>query len=310
MDKFTKIKRASIWGIIGNLFLFVIKSIIGFLTNSQAMIADSFNSLTDIISSAMTFVGNRISSRPKDEDHDLGHGKAEYIYSMIISIVMFFLSSKLFIDSLKSLISFDHYDFSPWLIVVCLITIAIKFVLFLYTDKIAKTYDNLLIKANAIDHRNDCILTFFNMLSAILCSQNVYFFDGVVGVAIAVWIALSAWDIFKNSYNVLMDKAIATETKDKVLKIISSHEEVLKIDHFNSTPIGYLYQISFTIFVDGDLSTFDSHAIANHLEKEIDEKVPEIFLTVVHVNPLKIEKKKPKNKRKKKDSFKNHRTNR
>ena len=75
-------------------------------------------------------------------------------------------------------------------------------------------------------------------------------------------------------------------TNEKVYKIIDNHKEIKKIQHFNSTPVGYQYQISFTIFVDGNLSTFKSHEIANKLEKEIDEKIPEIYLTVIHVNPL------------------------
>jgi divalent metal cation (Fe/Co/Zn/Cd) transporter len=87
-----------------------------------------------------------------------------------------------------------------------------------------------------------------------------------------------------------MDKTIGQETKDKVLNIVEEHDEILKIQHFNATPVGYRYQVSFSIFVDGNLSTFESHDIANKLEKEIDEKVPEIYLTVIHVNPIKIDK--------------------
>ena len=98
--------------------------------------------------------------------------------------------------------------------------------------------------------------------------------------------------IYKESYDVLMDKSISQETKEKVLSIIDEHDEVIKIQHFNATPVGYRYQVSFSIFVDGNLSTFDSHEIANNLEKEIGKKVPEIYLTVIHVNPMKIDKKK------------------
>ena len=68
--------------------MLIIKSIIGFITNSQAMIADSINSAGDIFSSIMTYIGNKIASKPSDNSHNLGHGKAEYIYSMLISIVM------------------------------------------------------------------------------------------------------------------------------------------------------------------------------------------------------------------------------
>ena len=88
-EKFVATKKAGILGMAGNVFLLVIKASIGFICNSQAMIADSFNSAGDIFASLMTFIGNRIASVPNDDDHNLGHGKAEYIFSMFISIAMF-----------------------------------------------------------------------------------------------------------------------------------------------------------------------------------------------------------------------------
>ena len=83
-----------------------------------------------------------------------------------------------------------------------------------------------------------------------------------------------------------MDKAIDEVGKQKVLDIVQNHPEVKKVQHFNSTPVGYQYQISFTIYVDGNLSTFESHEIANSLEKEIDDKIDEVYLTVIHINPI------------------------
>ena len=88
-----------------------------------------------------------------------------------------------------------------------------------------------------------------------------------------------------------MDKSLDESTKEKVFEIINKHSEVKKVIHFNSTPIGYQYQVSFTIYVDGNLTTFQSHNIANMLEKEIDKKIPEIYLTVIHVNPMLVDKK-------------------
>ena len=88
-----------------------------------------------------------------------------------------------------------------------------------------------------------------------------------------------------------MDKAISEDTKNKVLDIVDKYEEIKKVNHFNSTPVGYKYQISFTIFVDGNMSTYDSHEIANKLEKEIIKEIDEIYLVVIHVNPIKKENK-------------------
>ncbi|MBQ2947235.1 MAG: cation transporter [Bacilli bacterium] len=292
MKRFKSAKIASILGIIGNLFLLIIKATIGFITNSQAMIADAFNSAGDIISSVMTFIGNQIASIPSDDDHNLGHGKAEYIYSMLISIAMILMGLFVFKDAFSSIFNNSKYEFSIWLVIVCIVTIITKLCLFIYTDKLSKKYNNLLIKANSKDHRNDCVITLCNLFACLLTLLNVYWFDGVVGALISIWMILTSLKIFKESYDVLMDKSISDETKKKVYEIINSHEEIKKVIHFNSTPVGYKYQISFTIYVDGNLTTFESHKIADDLEKEIGKKLDEIYLTVIHVNPIEVGKDK------------------
>ena len=286
--KFKDIKKASLLGVFGNLFLLLIKGIVGFISGSQAMIADAFNSASDILSSIMTFFGQRIASKPKDKDHNLGHGKAEYIYSMLISIIMIIMVFKVFKDSIVNLFTLEKATFTPWLIVVCALTIIIKIGLFLYTNRLYKKNKSLLLKANRNDHRNDCILTSLNLIACVLGYYGIYFVDSVAGIFISIWIFIVAYKIFIESYDILMDKSIDDETKEKVYEVISAHKEIKKISHFNSTPVGYMYQISFTIFVDGNLSTFDSHEIANNLEKEIDKMFPEIYLTVIHVNPIDV----------------------
>lgn len=286
MNRFKSTKLASIFGISGNILLMIIKGIVALLTGSQAMTADTFNSAGDIFSSLMTYIGNKISSKPSDEDHNLGHGKAEYIYSMLISISMILMAMLVLKDSFISLVKGKTYDFSVWLIVVCLTTIIVKLLLFIYTNKLYKKYNNLLVKANSKDHFNDMIITSVNLISCLLSLKGIYFLDGVVGIIISLWIMYTSIKLFIESYNVLMDKSISIETKNEVYEIIDRHKEVKKVIHFNSTPVGYKYQISFTIYVDGNMSTFDSHDIANKLEKEIIKEIEEIYLVIIHVNPI------------------------
>ena len=284
--KSKRLKTASILGMIGNLFLLIIKGTIGLITSSRAMIADAFNSAGDIFTSLMTFIGNKIASKPRDDDHNLGHGKAEYIYSMIISVTMIFMSLIILKDSFISLINQNTYEYSFWLVIICITTIIVKISLYIYTNRVAKKYNNLLIKASSKDHLIDSIITTFNLISCLLAKANIFFLDPIIGLAISIWIIYTAIHIFKESYNVLMDKSISNDTKQKVLDIIKKYDEVKKINHFNSTPIGYKYQISFTIFVDGNLSTYESHNIADKLEKEITNNNDDIYLTVIHVNPI------------------------
>jgi len=289
MDRFQSTQKASILGIIGNIFLLIIKTVIGIITKSQAMIADSVNSAGDIFSSLMTFIGNKIASKPKDEDHNLGHGKAEYIFSMLVSISMILVAIKLLECSIQAFIKPVGYHFSWWLVTVCITTIIIKLFLYVYTHQLAKKHNNILLEANAKDHINDCIVTSFNLIAAMLGLAGILWFDGFVGIGISMWILWTGAKIFLESYNVLMDKSISEENKQKVLDIIKKYKDIKKVEHFNATPVGYKYQISFTIYIDGNLSTFESHEIANKLEKEID-KLEEIYLTVIHVNPIQIEK--------------------
>ncbi len=296
MDRFQSTQRASILGIIGNIFLLIIKAIVGIITKSQAMIADAVNSAGDIFSSLMTFIGNKIASKPKDDDHHLGHGKAEYIFSMLVSISMILVAFKLLDSSIRALLNPEGYSFSWWLVIVCIGTIIIKLLLYIYTHTLAKKHNNILLEANAKDHINDCVVTTFNLIASLLSLIGIIWFDGIVGIGISIWILWTGIKIFLESYNVLMDKAISDESKQKVLDIVKKHKEIKKVEHFNATPVGYKYQISLTIYIDGNLSTFESHEIANTLEKEIDE-LEEIYLAVIHVNPIEIEKGNEINKK-------------
>ena len=294
MNRYNATNRVSILGITGNIFLLIIKGIVGFISNSQSMIADFFNSFGDVFSSLMTFIGNRISSKEADEDHNLGHGKAEYVYSFLISIIMLLTSFSVIKKAIETYINQDTIKFSYILVIVSLITIITKFFLYIYTKKIYKKYNNILIEANSKDHRNDCFITSLTLLSAIFGLYGYRIVDIIVGIIIALWIFYTGIKIFKESYDVLMDKAMDEETKEKVYNLIKKHEEVLRVNHFNATPVGYRYQISFTIFVDGSMTTFESHDIANSLEREIEKEIPEIYLTVIHVNPQIVEKKNKK----------------
>ena len=201
---------------------------------------------------------------------------------------MIFMGLLIIKEGTDTLVKNKTYTYSIWLIIVSIITILTKLSLYIYTYSIGKKYKNLLVKANAKDHINDCLLTTGTLISCIFAKYSIFIFDGIVGIIIGLWILITGLKIFKESYDVLMDKAISNETKKEVYEIIKSHKEIKRITHFNSTPIGYLYQISFTIFVDGNLTTFESHEIADKLEKEITKKIDEIYLTVIHVNPINV----------------------
>ena len=173
MKRYKEAKLVSILGIVGNIFLFIIKIIIGFISNSAAMISDAFNSASDVFNSFMTFIGNKIASKKADEDHNLGHGKAEYIYALFISLTMIILGIKLVTRDIELFIKPEEYNYSIWLVIVAVTTIITKLCLYLYSRKVGDKYNNLLVKANSKDHRNDIFLTSMTLVSIILSYNSV-----------------------------------------------------------------------------------------------------------------------------------------
>lgn len=300
MNRYKETKIATVISIMGNIFLLIIKLIIGIISSSQAMISDAFNSAGDIFSSVMAFIGNKIASKEADEDHNLGHGKAEYLFSLLISLSMIVVSTELCISSIKSIFNNSNYQFSMWLIIVCIITILIKIILYFIVNHIYNKHHNILLYSTAIDHRNDCFLTTLTLIASICGYLGYREVDGVIGALVSLWIFRSGLSIFKDSYDILMDKSMSNELKDKILNIVSKYPDIKNIDHLNSTPVGYQYQISLTIFIDGNMSTYDSHEIANKLEKEIT-KLDEVYLTIIHVNPIITKVKKSKSNKQKKN---------
>lgn len=283
--KFKDIKNAGILGILGNIFLLIIKGFIGFASHSQAMIADAFNSAADILASLMTFIGNKIASEPEDYNHNFGHGKAEYIFSLLISISMLLVAIKLFVDALLSLINHATFTFSWILIIVCILTILTKLALYQYTKAMYKKHGSILLKSSYQDHRNDCIVTTFTLFSVVLGNFGIFYFDGIIGIGISLWIFISGFSIFMESYNVLMDISLDENTKTFILNLVYEHDNIKNVTNLYTVPTGYHYVVILTICVDGNMTTFESHELADHLEKDI-ETLEKINKAIIHVNPV------------------------
>lgn len=284
MTRNKEIQTVAIMGIIGNILLLGIKLLVGFTTMSQAMIADGLNSAGDVFASAMTFIGNAISSKPQDEDHPYGHGKAEYLFSLIISLSLLLVAFAIFRSSLSSLINQETYRFSIWLVIVAVVTIVSKACFYVYANKIGKKHNSILAFANAQDHRNDVFVTTLTLASVITGYYNLFIVDAIAGMAIAIWIAFTGFKIFSSSYQTLMDTTLDKFiVQDMKLKI----EAIKDVDHLDtlvSKPVGLNYLLIVKVSVDAELTIYQGHLIANQVKRLLlnYELVDDV---VVHLNP-------------------------
>lgn len=285
VDRSKQTKRVGIIGIIGNLFLFVIKIFISLLTKSQSMLADSINSATDILSSLMTFIGGKISGNSSDANHNYGYGKAEYVFSLIISLIMGYLAIKISIDGVSSLVNGNEFTFSYGLIAVCLMTIFIKFFMYMYTNKIGKETENILILANAGDHKSDILVTSSVLIGVIAALFKIFWLDGIIAILIAFKILLDAARIFVESYSVLIDKSMAEADLEKINDIIKTFKNIDHIDKVTSKAAGKSFVVIIKVSVDGNMTVNESHEIAGKLKAEV-MKLKDIYDVVVHINPV------------------------
>ena len=291
------VAQVSIIGMLANFLLSILKFVIGFLCRSQGMMADSMNSIGDVLASFMSFIGGKISAKPKDEDHPYGHGKAEYIFSLLISVAMVVAAIEMFKNALKSLIKAEGLTFSYWLIIICGITIMFKVLLYVYTKNKKKQYPNILLTAQAEDHRNDIFVTCGTLVGIVSSCFGWYFVDGIVGCLISVWIAFVGMKLFKDAYHVLMDTGITEEQEQQIRCLLLDMEDVIRVDAIRSNPVGQNYVIMIEIAMNQEKTLAESHKIANKIEKMVIRKIPYVVNAFVHINPSKKKEKSIKTKK-------------
>ena len=277
-------KKIGIIGIISNLFLLIAKFIVGILFSSQGLIADAVNSFGDVFSSILTFVGGKISEKPADEDHEFGHGKAEFVASFLIGIFMVMVSVETLSSAVMSIINSKEFTFSYFLIIVPVITIITKGILFIYCRKQSKKYNSLLILSNAQDHRNDIVLSIGVIIGIIFGYFGYYYIDGIVGIAISGVITVTGVKIVKEAYDVLIDKCIDVATVNDMKNKIEQIEGVNHVDSIKSKPTGTLHMLIVKVSVNPEMTVRKSHNIAAVIRSDL-RKYPNVYDAVVHINP-------------------------
>ncbi len=285
MDRFIEAKKVGLIGIIGNVFLLVIKFTVAIFSKSQGMLADSLNSLIDIFSSFITYLGSKISGKPKDEDHAFGHEKAEYIFSLLISMFMMFMAVNVFKGALISLIEKKEFIFSYKLIFICIITILVKFSLFIYTKTKYKKTSNIIIKANMEDHRNDILLTTSTAIGIVAGKFEIYYIDSIIGMIIPVVIMINAIKLAKDSSKVLMDQNLTKKELESISEIALKNENVLHIDSIAAKPMGSKFLIILKLSMDGNITLYKSHQESGKIKEEIMKYSDLVYDVVIHTNP-------------------------
>lgn len=278
------VRRISIIGIIINLLLFIIKFLVGNVSNSQALLADSLHSLEDMASSIISLVGIKISTKGKNQKHPYGYGKAEYIFSMIISILMLMGSITIIKSSLTNLTTLNKMSFNIIIVSICIINIILKSILYFYTNKKLKQTNNILIKASREDQKNDILITLSILISSILSVYGIYWIDYLLGIFISIWMAIMSIKIFIISYNILIDTNISIEKINDIKTKLLLYDEIESVNEIIGKPIGDKYVIILNLSMNKELKIYKSYDIQSNIKKML-LKYDYIHDVIINIKP-------------------------
>lgn len=281
-------KLAGAVGLVSNTVISAAKIIIGIITSSIAVIADGINNLTDAASSLVTLVGFKLSAMPEDKEHPYGHARIEYLAGLIVSIIILFAGFSLGKSSIEKILNPQQTYFSYVTVIILAAAILVKIWQAYFNYSTGKKIDSATIKATAADSRNDVIATSMVLISVIVYRFTGIDLDGILGLAVAVFIIISGISLIKETSSPLLGEAPDKELIDNIARYVLSYDGVLGIHDLvvhNYGP-GKIFA-SIHIEVDADTDIMDSHDLVDTIEKKVGEKTGIHF--VAHMDPIKLD---------------------
>lgn len=280
-------KLSGIVGIFSNLFLFVIKFVIGTIVHSVSIQADGVNNLTDAGSNIISILSFHLANKPADKDHPFGHERTETIASLFVGILILVLGFETAKESISKVIHPGSIDFRIASVVILLISIIIKFWMYAYNKKLSKTYDSSLLEATALDSISDVCGTTAVLVSTLLSPVLHFNLDGYMGIVVSGIILYGAYGLLRDMINSLIGEAPDPELVHNIVDMIMAHPAILGVHDMMLHNYGpNKIFASAHVEVDSSKDIFETHDHIDNIEREVKENM-NIDL-VLHMDPVKV----------------------
>ncbi len=288
-NQIQKGRRLVVICILVNTILAVIKIMTGIVGHTYALVADGVESFLDIFSSSVVWGGLKIGLLPPDSNHPYGHGKAESLASMIVSVTLIGVALGIAIQSIYEILH-PHLVPAFYTLFVLLGVIVIKEFLFHLEFKSSRLTNSLSLKVDAWHQRSDALtslLAFFGISAALLGGQRYSSADDWAALLASGWIAFQGFRLLKLAISEIMDEAPPQEVEDSIRSIARRVVGVMDVEKCRVRKSGLGYFVEIHIEVKGDLSISRGHEIAHHVKDALSESSLGIIDTVVHIEPAK-----------------------
>ncbi len=218
--------KTSIIGIIANVFLVIFKALIGFLSNSIAIILDAVNNLSDALSSIITIIGTKLASKAPDKKHPLGHGRIEYLSAMIIAALVLYAGITSAIESINKIINPEKAEYTAVTIIIISAAVVVKLILGIYVKKQGKKVNSGALVASGTDALFDAVISISVLASAIVFITTGISLEAYVGVIISLVIIKSGIDMMKDTLSEILGKRVDRQIMQDIKATICEEEEV------------------------------------------------------------------------------------
>ena len=277
---------AGIVGILCNVLLFVGKYLIGTIFGSIAIAADAINNLSDASSNIVSLIGFKLGSKKADEEHPFGHARYEYLAGLVVCVIIVAIGLSLAKESILKVIHPSEVDCNVLMIVVMLISIAVKLWMSIFNKKIGTRIESDTLIATAADSRNDVISTSAVVIATILCKVTGWnIIDGIAGIGVAVFILYSGIGLIKETLSPLLGKVPAAEFVNHITEKIQSYPGVIGVHDLMIHDYGP-GNLFATVHVEFPAETpvIEAHEIMDEIERDFQKQ--EHMILTIHYDPI------------------------
>lgn len=288
---------ASLFGILSNLLISAMKLVVGLLFHLISITADAVNNLADASSSIVSLIGIRLSAKPADKDHPFGHARSEYLAGFIVAIIVASLGIVLIINSAEDIIETalgnkvaEKMSSTEALItfIILAVSIVLKLYQALFNYSVGKKIDSTVLKATAADSRNDVIATAVVLIGTIIgqyTNPTRVSIDGILGVAVGVFIGISGYKLIVSTADPLLGKAPDLDVVNAFTAKILSYEGVIGMHDLQMHSYGpNCIFATCHVEVDASVNILTSHDLIDNIERACLSDL-KIF-TTIHIDPI------------------------
>ncbi len=278
-------RKVSLTTVLINIILTIMKTLIGIMANSSAMLADGIHSLSDVFSTIAVMIGLKYSKESEDDEHPYGHEKVEPIITTILATILFITALSIGYSGIDTIINQSYFFPHKNAIYAAIISIIVKEWMYKYTVKNAKKIESTSLLADAWHHRSDAVSSIGALIGITGAIFGYPILDAIASLIICVMIGKVAIKIYLQAINQLIDHAGDKQTIENIRNNILSIQGVIKIDSLKTRIHASKIYVDVECSVDKNLSFISAHDLAEQIHVTVENKEKSVKHCMVHVNP-------------------------